>query len=103
MQATQPNEILQILLENTKQVLTVDEVARLTGMTTHTIYKYCAARKIPHYKSAGGKMTYFKRAEVEAWMCHTKVATMEEIESEAARMLIAKAAELEHSHRKSAM
>lgn len=92
MQGTQLNEAIMelacLLTENTKQVLTVPEVAKLTGMSERTIYKYCNDRKIPHYKSAGGKMTYFKRTEVESWMCHTRVATIEEIKDDAAKILM---------------
>lgn len=87
MQGTQRSEIQELaemLAAATKQVLTVKEAATLTGMSERTIYKYCNERRFPHYKSAGGKMTYFKRSEVEAWMCHTRVATMDEIEDEAA-------------------
>lgn len=88
MQGTQRNEIQELaemLVAATKQVLTVKEAAALTGMSERTIYKYCNERRFPHYKSAGGKMTYFKRTEVERWMCHTRVATMDEIEEDAVR------------------
>lgn len=89
MQDTQRNdivsELVELLASNTKQVLTVRDVASLTGMSERTIYKYCNERRIPHYKSAGGKMTYFKRSEVEEWMLHTRVATTDEIAQNAVR------------------
>ena len=94
------SELIDALTANTKQVLTVKETATLTGMSERTIYKYCNERRLPHYKSAGGKMTYFKRSEIEMWMCHTKVATLDEIESDAAKMLISKAVEIEMNRRK---
>lgn len=92
MQGTRCNEMMSELMEvltaATKQVLTVKEAAMLTGMSERTIYKYCNERRFPHYKSAGGKMTYFKRSEVEEWMCHTRVATIEEIKDDAVKILM---------------
>jgi hypothetical protein len=41
-------------------------------------------KKIPYYKSDGGKLTYFDKSELEAWMLKHRVKTTEELEADAA-------------------
>ena len=77
-------EAMTVTLENalvlsTKQVLDVKELAQLTGLSVGYIYNLVSGKKIPHYKSPGGKLTFFKRREVEEWMCKTKVFTYDEL------------------------
>ena len=64
-------------------VLTMDDVATLTGLSKSTIYKSTSSKTIPHYKS-GGKYVYFSRGEVEKWMLKHRVKTTSELETEAA-------------------
>lgn len=52
----------------TKEVLTSNEAARYLGVSKSCLYKWTMDRKIPHYKSPTGKMCFFNRKEVEAWM-----------------------------------
>ena len=52
----------------TKEVLTSDEAARYLGVSRSCLYKWTMDRKIPHYKSPTGKLNFFNRAELEAWM-----------------------------------
>ena len=67
----------------TKEVLTSDEAARYLGVSKSCLYKWTCARQIPHYKSPTGKLCFFNRAEVEAWMQSIKVQTDDELEQEA--------------------
>lgn len=66
-----------------KELLTFDEVAELTGLSKSYLYKLTSARQIPHYKP-NGRLIYFNRAEILEWMQRGKVATSEELETEAA-------------------
>jgi hypothetical protein len=45
-------------------------------------------KKIPYYKSQGGKITYFDKDELNAWMLQHRVKTVNEIETEAANYLV---------------
>lgn len=65
-----------------KNVLNVQEVALLLTWTPGTVYKLTCAKQIPHYKL--GKTVYFDKAEVESWMKQNRVATVDEVENEAA-------------------
>lgn len=66
----------------TKEVLTSDEAARYLGVSKSYLYKLTMSRKIPHYKP-NGKMCYFNRQEVEAWMQSNRVQTDDELERQA--------------------
>ena len=67
-----------------KEVLTRAEAAVYLGISLGYINQLCANRAITFYKPLG-KMTYFKRSELEEWMCRNKVKTIKEINSQAAR------------------
>jgi excisionase family DNA binding protein len=67
----------------TKEVLTTDEAARYLGVSKSCLYKWTMSRAIPHYKSPTGKMCFFNRKEVEAWMQANRVATDNELEQKA--------------------
>lgn len=66
-----------------KEVLTSDEAAKYLGVSLSCLYKWTMSRQIPHYKSPSGKMCYFNRKEIEAWMQSCKVATNDELEQQA--------------------
>lgn len=80
--------IKQLLLLGTKNVLNMDDASLLTGFSKSHLYKLVCAKKIPHFKSKGGKITYFKKDELETWMLNHRVATHEEIEQQAANYSI---------------
>ena len=65
-----------------KAVLTSDEAARYLGITKSYLYKLTMLRKIPHSKPMG-KMVYFDRLELEAWLRSNRVATNDELERKA--------------------
>ena len=66
-----------------KKVLNMDDAVALTGMSKNYLYKLVHQKRIPYYKNAGGKRTFFKREELEAWMTSTRVQTEQEAESQA--------------------
>ena len=66
-----------------KNVLSVAELSLLTGLSKSHIYKLICSKKIPHYKSEGGKLVFFKKDEVENWLCALKVPTAKEVEQAA--------------------
>ena len=38
------------------------------GIKRSYLYELVRNHKIPHFKSRGGKLTYFKRKDLEEWM-----------------------------------
>jgi len=80
--------IKQLTLLGAKRVLTMSDVALLTGLSKSHLYKLCCAKKIPHWKSDGNKFSYFDKSEVEAWQLKHRVKTVDEVETEAAAYVV---------------
>lgn len=70
-----------------KEVLTFEETAQYTGFSKSYLYKLTMNRRIPHYKP-GGKLVYFNRAEIEAWLQQNRASTQEEISGKAAAYVL---------------
>lgn len=83
------NRIERNSLLAAKNVLTFNDVALLTGLSKSHLYKLTSSGQIPHYKPAG-KQLYFDRVEVEAWLKQNRIATQNEIESEATTYVVTK-------------
>jgi len=88
-------EVMKVLLElknltllGAKQALTMTDAALLTGLSKSHLYKLVCAKKIPYYKSDGGKLTYFSKDELQAWQLQHRVKPAYEIEQEAANMVV---------------
>lgn len=65
-----------------KNVLTIDDVAVLTGMSKSHIYKLTCSKQIPFYRP-NGKTLYFDRKELEEWLKQNRVLTTAEAEQKA--------------------
>ena len=64
----------------TEQVMTVEEVVRLTGYSKATIYKFTSERKIPFRKPEhGGRRLYFQREEILDWLQSESHPTIEKL------------------------
>ena len=67
------NQILSKLMEiekatllGAKDVFTMKDTAMYTGLSLSHLYKLCCAKKIPHWKSGGGKINSQLKADVTA-------------------------------------
>lgn len=67
---------------NKKAVLTARETAQYMGVSMSYLYKLTCNKEIPHYKPKG-KMVYFDRLELEAWLHGNRIATNAELKQEA--------------------
>ena len=79
--------ILRYSLLAAKNVLTLDDVALLTGLSKSWLYKATCKNEIPYYKP-NGKMLYFDRKEIEDWMRQGRVKTNAELEQEVANYIV---------------
>lgn len=70
--------IKEYCLLGAKNVLTLEDVVLLTGLTKQHIYKLTHNRVIPYYRP-NGKNLYFDRSEIEAWLKQGKVSTLDEM------------------------
>lgn len=67
---------------NSKAVLSADEAARYCCISLSHLYKLTSARKIAHSKPQG-KLVYFRREDLDAWLLSNRVATMGELDIKA--------------------
>lgn len=76
-----------------KNVLDIDDVVLLTGLSKSYVYKLTCKKEIPYYKP-NGKLIYFDRQEVESWMKQNRVNSIAEAEQEASKYLMEKGGKL---------
>lgn len=77
------------ILFSVKTTLTSAEAAAYMGCSKSYLYKLTMNREIPYYK-AQGKMSYFKRDELDRWLTRTRIKTNEEIAQEASDYCLTK-------------
>jgi len=77
---------IENLLFSQKNVLNLDEVCTLTGLSKSHIYKLTSSSRIPFYKQS--KHCFFDRLEIEEWLKSNRVSTIDELDNEAANSLI---------------
>ena len=75
----------------TKEVLTSDEAAKYMGISKSYLYKLTSGNLIPHYKPQG-KMLYFEKTELEAWLRQNPIRTQAQTEAEAQKYVLARPA-----------
>ncbi len=83
------NTIKAYCLLAAKNVLCLDDVALLTGLSKSYLYKMTCQKQIPYYRPSG-KQIYFDRSEIETWMKQNRVQTQQEAEQMAAAYCIRK-------------
>jgi excisionase family DNA binding protein len=65
-----------------KDILSFDEASRFLNLSKSYLYKLTSGNLVPHYKPQG-KMLYFEKAELEAWLRQNPVKTQMQIAREA--------------------
>ncbi len=76
-------ESIESKILHTKAVLTFKEAASYMGMAESFLYKLTSTNKVPFYKP-NGKVIYFNRMELEAWLLQNRQATNLELDTKAA-------------------
>ena len=76
-------------LESERNLMTTTEAARYLGLKPSYLYKMMMRRAIPYYKP-GGKLCFFAREGLDAWMKRVRVQSQDEIDSEASRYLVSR-------------
>ena len=70
-------------------LLTTTEAAHYLGVKPSYLYKMMMRRVIPYYKP-GGKLCFFSREDLDAWLTSIRIKSQSEIESEAARYIVSR-------------
>ena len=74
---------------NERVLLTTTEAAHYLGVKPSYLYKMMMRRAIPYYKP-GGKLCFFSREDLDAWLTSIRIKSQSEIESEAARYIVSR-------------
>ena len=80
-------EELEQMLFLTKNVLSSDEASKFLNLSKSYLYKLTSGNLIPHYKPQG-KMLYFEKVELEAWLRQNPIKTQAQIEQEAQKYIL---------------
>lgn len=82
---------LENLVLQSKNVLSFEEASRFLNLSKSYLYKLTSGNLIPHYKPQG-KMLYFEKTELEAWLRQNPIRTQAQTEAEAQRYILAHSA-----------
>lgn len=80
-------EELEQMLFLTKNVFSFDEASKFLNLSKSYLYKLTSGNLIPHYKPQG-KMLYFEKVELEAWLRQNPIKTQAQIEQEAQKYIL---------------
>ena len=80
-------EELESLVYATKNVLSFEEACKYLNLSKSYLYKLTSAQQIPHYKPQG-KMIYFEKDALEAWLRQNPVKTQAQIDQEASHYVL---------------
>lgn len=81
------NRIERYSLLAAKNVLCLEDVAILTGLSKSYLYKLTSSNQIPYYRP-NGKTIFFDRNDVEFWMKQNRIATAREIDQQATSYVV---------------
>ena len=59
--------------EHSARPLDIKQAAAFLGLSQSYLYRLTSKRRIPHYKSRGGKRVYFDPEDLQAWAYGRKV------------------------------
>ena len=82
---------LENLVLHSKNVLSFEEASRFLNLSKSYLYKLTSGNLIPHYKPQG-KMRYFEKTELEAWLRQNPIRTQAQTEAEAQKYVLARPA-----------
>ena len=82
---------LENLVLHSKNVLSFEEASRFLNLSKSYLYKLTSGNLIPHYKPQG-KMLYFEKTELEAWLRQNPIRTQAQTEADAQKYVLARPA-----------
>lgn len=78
--------IMENLLRDAKQVLTLEEAALFMGISKSSLYKMTHRHELPFFRP-NGKLIYFEKAELLKWMRQNRSMSEAETKEAAAQKL----------------
>lgn len=74
------SEFMNVSETSPSDIIGIDEVCKMTGLSKYTVYKKTSNKEIPFYKSTLSKRSVlrFRRTEIRAWMLKYRIGTVDE-------------------------
>lgn len=72
-------DIRRATIIGSKDTLTLEECAMVTGYSVQSLYSFTSKRLIPHYKR--GNYLFFSKKEIEKWLQSNPIPTVDETSS----------------------
>ena len=79
-------KVLEHILFDAKDVLTLEEAALFMGISKSSLYKMTHKHELPFYRP-NGKLIYFDKSELVKWMRQNRSMTEEEIKDAAIQQM----------------
>lgn len=77
-------EVLENLVRDSKQVLTLEEASIYMGISKSSLYKMTHKHELPFYRP-NGKLIYFEKSELLKWMRQSRTMSESETKEAATR------------------
>lgn len=74
-------------MEEKRQLIPTAEAAAFLGIKVSYLHKLMMRRVIPYYKP-NGKLCFFDKAELEAWLKNVRIASQTELDRQAQTYLV---------------
>lgn len=72
------HNLIEEQIVNQKKILNLEEASKFLGISKSDLYKRTSSNTIPFHKPSG-KIIYFLREDLEAWMLTNRQSTIDEI------------------------
>ena len=79
-------KVLEHILFDAKDVLTLEEAALFMGISKSSLYKMTHKHELPFYRP-NGKLIYFEKSELVKWIRQNRSMTEEEIKDAAIQQM----------------
>lgn len=75
---------LEKRLVDVKDILTIEEASKYTGLSKSYMYKLTSQHLIPYYKPLG-KFIYFEKADIDIWLRQNRISSVIQLEDKVLR------------------
>lgn len=77
------DELKRIAVLGAKETLSIDEVSQVYDLKKSYLYSLVHNKRLPYYKVGGGRLVFFKKSDVEAFIQSCRIDSNDEQEAAA--------------------
>jgi len=68
-----------------KELFNTQEASKYMGVSVHHLHRLTSEKQIPYYKP-GGRLCFFERAELDAWIRKNRIASNAELKAQVSKL-----------------